>query len=66
MYGIDTSIGAAARAIAPAAAGLIITLTSAPGTENFRGIFIVTAVLFGVTAALAAARLPNDMSSAEY
>ena len=66
VYGIDTSIGAAARAIAPAAAGLIITLTSAPGTENFRAIFIVTAVLFGVTAALAAARLPNDMGSAEY
>ena len=66
VYGIDTSVGAAARAIAPAAAGLIITLTSAPGTENYRAIFIVTAVLFAVTAALAAARLPSDMGSAEY
>ena len=60
VYGLDNSVGAAARAVSPAVAGLIITATSLPGTENYRAIFIATALLFGVTAALAAARLPGD------
>jgi DHA1 family multidrug resistance protein-like MFS transporter len=60
VYGLDNSVGAAARAVAPVVAGMIITATSLPGTENYRGIFIVTALLFGVTAALAALRLPAD------
>jgi DHA1 family multidrug resistance protein-like MFS transporter len=60
VYGLDNSVGAGARAVAPVVAGMIITATSLPGTENYRAIFIVTAVLFGVTAALAALRLPDD------
>ncbi len=59
VYGLDNSVGAASRAAAPLLAGLVITLTSAPGVENYRGIFVVTALLFGFTAALAAWRLPS-------
>jgi len=60
VYGLDNSVGAAARAVSPVVAGVIITATSLPGADNYRAIFIVTALLFGVTAALAAARLPDD------
>src|SRR5690606_10650658 len=59
VYGLDNSVGAASRAAAPLLAGLVITLTSAPGVETDRGIFVRTALLFGFTAALAAWRLPS-------
>jgi len=60
VYGLDNSVGAASRALAPLLAGVIITLSSAPGAANYRGIFVVTALLFGVTAALASWRLPPE------
>lgn len=60
VYGLDNSVGAASRAVAPLLAGAVITLTSAPDAPDYRGIFVVTAVLFAVTAALAAWRLPPD------
>src|SRR5690606_30176407 len=59
VYGLDNSVGAASRAVAPLFAGLIITLASTSSEPNYRGIFIVTALLFGVTALLAARRLPD-------
>lgn len=58
VYGLDNSVGAASRALAPLLAGLIITLASTGGEANYRGIFIVTAILFSLTAILAARRLP--------
>jgi len=60
VYGLDNSVGAASRAVAPLFAGLIITLASTSAEPNYRGIFIVTALLFGVTALLAARRLPDS------
>ncbi len=59
VYGIDTSVAAASRAVAPIAAGVIVTLTSLPGDTNYRTIFLVTAALFLVTALVAAWRLPK-------
>lgn len=59
VYGLDNSVGAASRAVAPLVAGLIITLASSGAEANYRGIFIVTALLFGATALLAARRLPE-------
>ncbi len=58
VYGLDNSVGAASRALAPLLAGAIITLSSVPDEPNYRGIFLVTAVLFAVTAAVGAWRLP--------
>jgi DHA1 family multidrug resistance protein-like MFS transporter len=54
VYGIDNSVAAASRAVAPIVAGAIVTLTSLPGETNYRTIFLVTAVLFLVTAVVAA------------
>jgi len=59
VYGIDTSVAAASRAVAPIVAGVIVTLTSLPGDTNYRTIFLVTAALFLVTALVAAWRLPS-------
>jgi DHA1 family multidrug resistance protein-like MFS transporter len=59
VYGLDTSIGSASRAVAPLAAGAIVTLTSLPGTTEYRYVFLASGALFFVTAALAAWRLPR-------
>lgn len=59
VYGLDTSIGSASRAIAPLAAGVIVTLTSAPGSTEYRYVFLASGALFLVVAGLAAWRLPR-------
>ncbi|MFA5551917.1 MAG: MFS transporter [Trueperaceae bacterium] len=63
VYGLDTSIGSASRAVAPLAAGAIVTLTSLPGTTEYRYVFLASGALFFVTAALAAWRLPRAGAS---
>lgn len=59
VYGLDTSIGSASRAVAPLVAGLLVTLTSAPGETQYRYIFIAAGLLFFLTTAIAAWRLPK-------
>ncbi len=59
VYGLDTSIGSASRAVAPLAAGLVVTLTSAPGETQYRFIFLAAGALFLLTALIAAWRLPT-------
>lgn len=59
VYGLDNSVGAASRAVAPLLAGFVVAMTSGVGEANYRALFVVTAVLFVVTAALAAWRLPG-------
>lgn len=64
VYGLDNSVGAASRAFAPVIAGAIIALTTTGAEPNYRDIFLVTAVLFAVTAGLAAWRLPRYVDAA--
>ncbi len=64
VYGLDNSVGAASRAFAPVIAGAIIALTTTGPEPNYRDIFLVTAVLFAVTASLAAWRLPRHVDAA--
>ncbi|NLG08987.1 MAG: multidrug efflux MFS transporter [Deinococcales bacterium] len=59
VYGLDTSIGSASRAVAPLVAGAIVTLTSAPGETQYRYIFLAAGALFLLAAGLAAWRLPK-------
>ncbi len=59
VYGIDNSVSAASRALAPIVSGAIVTFTSLPGETNYRTIFLVTAALFLVTAVVAAWFLPK-------
>ena len=59
VYGIDNSVAAASRALAPMVAGAVVTLTSLPGQTDYRTIFLVTAALFVLTGAVAAWRLPR-------
>lgn len=59
VYGLDNSVGAAARAAAPLAAGAVVAFTSSGASANYRGLFVVTAALFVVTASLALWRLPG-------
>lgn len=59
VYGLDTSIGSASRAVAPLVAGAVVAFTSAPGETNYRFIFVVTAALFLLTALIASWRLPK-------
>lgn len=63
VYGLDNSVGAASRAVAPLLAGAVITIGSAPDAPDYRAIFVVTAVLFAATAALASWRLPPDQTA---
>lgn len=63
VYGLDNSVGAASRAAAPVLAGAIIALTSTMEAPNYRGIFVVTAVLFAVTAGLGAWKLPRSIDA---
>ncbi len=65
VYGLDNSVGAASRAIAPLLAGAVITIGSSPGAPDYRAIFVVTAGLFAVTAALGAWRLPSEQPAAD-
>ncbi len=60
VYGLDNSVAAASRALAPIIAGAIVTVTSLPGSTNYRTIFLVTAGLFLITALVAAWRLPRS------
>ncbi|MFO7544893.1 MAG: MFS transporter [Trueperaceae bacterium] len=59
VYGLDNSVIASSRAVAPLLAGLVVAVTSGTGAANYRALFVVTAVLFVVTAAVAAWRLPG-------
>lgn len=59
VYGIDNSVSAASRALAPIVSGAVVTVTSLPGETNYRTIFLVTAALFLVTAVVAAWFLPK-------
>lgn len=59
VYGLDNSVAAASRALAPVVAGAIVTYTSLPGETNYRTIFLVTAGLFALTGIVAAWRLPR-------
>jgi len=59
VYGLDTSIGSASRAVAPLVAGAIVTLTSAPGATEYRYVFLASGALFFATTLLAAWRLPR-------
>jgi len=64
VYGLDNSVGAASRAVAPLLAGAVITIGAAPDAPDYRALFVVTAALFAATAALAAWRLPPDEHAA--
>lgn len=64
VYGLDNSVGAASRAVAPLLAGAVITVGAAPDAPDYRALFVVTAALFAATAALAAWRLPPDEHAA--
>ncbi len=59
VYGIDNSVSAASRALAPIVSGAVVTFTSLPGETNYRTIFLVTAALFLLTAVAAAWFLPR-------
>jgi len=59
VYGIDNSVSAASRALAPIVSGAVVTMTSLPGETNYRTIFLVTAALFFLTAVVAAWFLPK-------
>jgi len=63
VYGIDNSVAAASRALAPMVAGAVVTLTSLPGETNYRTIFLVTAAFFLLTAVVAAVGLPRRPSA---
>lgn len=58
-YGIDNSVASASSALAPMVSGAIVTFTSLPGETNYRTIFLITAAIFFVTAAIAAWKLPR-------
>src|SRR5690606_18811680 len=64
VYGLDNSVGAASRAAAPLLAGAVITIGATPDAPDYRALFVVTAVLFAATAALASWRLPPDQRGA--
>ncbi|HEX7021991.1 MAG TPA: MFS transporter [Trueperaceae bacterium] len=72
VYGLDNAIVAGARAAAPSLGAVVVaaTMALAPalGLEadlwRYRGIFLVTSVLFLVTAVLAGRRLPGRGRSA--
>ncbi len=59
VYGLDTSIGSASRALAPLVAGAIVTLTSTPGVTEYRYVFLGSGVLFLIVTLLGAWRLPK-------
>lgn len=59
VYGLDTSIGSASRALAPLLAGAVVAFTSTAGDTQYRYIFLVSGLLFFLTSALAAWRLPR-------
>ena len=65
VYGIDNSVGAASRAASPLLAATIIGLTSGAGPPNYRYIFLVTGVLFALTAAMGAWKMPPDRPGAD-
>ncbi|HMQ31221.1 MAG TPA: MFS transporter [Chloroflexaceae bacterium] len=54
IYGLDNSLVAGARALAPVVGALVVT------AFGLRGLFVATAVIYAVVAAGAAARLPGS------
>lgn len=58
VYGLDSSLVAAARAVAPLAGALIVS------AFDLRAIFVATAIAYGLIAAIAALRLPDPQPAA--
>ena len=58
-YGVDKSVSAASRALAPIVFILVMALSVLFGETNYRTIFLVTAALFLLTAVAAAWFLPR-------
>lgn len=58
VYGLDNSIGAAARAAAPLAGALVVA------AFDLRAIFVATAAVYAVVAIIAALRLPRPRPAA--
>lgn len=59
VYGLDNAVVAAARAVAPVIGGGVVALLGLQGAAGYRPVFVVAAILFVVTGAVAAWRLPD-------